>query len=242
MRSAEWSGCPDSRPGALAHDHRPRAARWCALVSRSTRSTRTLPWAPVFDRVRPAAALGRLDALALHHAARARNKSRPGLVAVASRQVGGRLDVARQHQLRCAAREHQQCFSRPATLGWSDLHRSAGHRIAIAALAASIAAAVALAAVDVTTTTALAATDAAHDAATATAATAATVTAIAAVSVALSAALAAAKPPNGRPALLPTTSVAPSFSTISLRSARYAPAPCACAHLPFFAVLTFTCP
>ena len=45
--------------------------------------------------MRPAAALGRLDALALHHAARARNKSRPGLVAVASRRVGGRLDVAR---------------------------------------------------------------------------------------------------------------------------------------------------
>ena len=89
VRSAEWSRCPDSPPGALAHGHRPRGARWCALVFRSTRSTCTLPWAQVFDRVRPAAALGRLDALALHHAARARNKSRPGLAALASPRVGG---------------------------------------------------------------------------------------------------------------------------------------------------------
>lgn len=68
--------------------------------------------------------------------------------------------------------------------------------------------------------------------------TAAVTAAIAAVAAAISAALAAAKPPSGLSALLPPTSAAPSFSTIFLRSARYAPAPYAYAHLPFFTVLT----
>ena len=35
MRSAEYSGCMDTSPGALAHEHRPHAARCRVVVSRS---------------------------------------------------------------------------------------------------------------------------------------------------------------------------------------------------------------
>jgi hypothetical protein len=52
------------------------------------RSTRTLAWAHIFDRKRRAAALSRPSALALRHAARTRKKSRPRLVALASRSDG----------------------------------------------------------------------------------------------------------------------------------------------------------
>ena len=96
VRPAERSGCPGSPPGALAHEHRPAVARWRAPVSRSTMRTRTLARAQLFDRVRPAAALGRPGALALRRAARARNKSRHGLVALASPCVGARCGMPTQ--------------------------------------------------------------------------------------------------------------------------------------------------
>ena len=79
----------------VAGTRRP-AARWRAPVSRSTMRTRTLARAQLFDRARPAAALGRPGALALRRAARARNKSRPGLVALASPCVGARCGTPTQ--------------------------------------------------------------------------------------------------------------------------------------------------
>ena len=88
--------CPTSPPCELADDQSPRAARWCTLVSRSTSRTRTVSVAQLFDRARPAAVLGQPCALSLGHAARARNKSCPGLVALASPCAGARYGTLMQ--------------------------------------------------------------------------------------------------------------------------------------------------
>ena len=83
VRSAEWLGCLGSHPGALAHDHLLPAAprRWIsrALATR----IRTVAVGQLFDQAHLAAVQGRLYTLALGHAARSRNKSRPWLVALA---------------------------------------------------------------------------------------------------------------------------------------------------------------
>ena len=52
--------------------------------------------AQLFDRARPAAVLGRPSALSLGHDARARNKSCPGLVALASPCAGARCGTLMQ--------------------------------------------------------------------------------------------------------------------------------------------------
>ena len=52
--------------------------------------------AQLFDRARPAAVLGQPCALSLGHAARARNKSCPGLVALASPCAGARCGTLMQ--------------------------------------------------------------------------------------------------------------------------------------------------